>query len=94
MDLSKDIEKFATVCNTDSIVRKVMLKHAKRCVLGKKKYGVTLDRKDLNLEQWLLNLQEELMDACCYIEKLFESINQKSQEESGVSVPSKEASNL
>ena len=44
----------------------------KRAEVGERKYGVTLERKDLNLLKWLQHLQEELMDAACYIEKLKE----------------------
>ena len=43
-----------------------------RAVVGERKYGVTLERKDLNLLEWLQHLQEELMDAACYVEKLKE----------------------
>ena len=31
-----------------------------------------MDRNDLNVVEWLLHLQEELMDATLYIEKLIE----------------------
>ena len=44
----------------------------KRAEVGERKYGVTLERKDLNLLEWLQHLQEELMDAACYVEKLKE----------------------
>ena len=37
---------------------------------GLQKYGVTTERKDLTTLQWLQHLQEELMDASVYIEKL------------------------
>ena len=43
-----------------------------RAAIGKNKYGHTLERKDLNLLEWLQHLQEELMDAACYVEKLKE----------------------
>ena len=48
----------------------------KRAEVGEGKYGVTLERKDLNLFEWLQHLQEELMDAACYVEKLKEEYNQ------------------
>lgn len=54
----------------DSIVQGVIGKYQERSNVGIDKYGVTLDRKDLNLLQWLTHLQEELMDATLYIEKL------------------------
>ena len=37
---------------------------------GLRKYGVNTERKDLSPLQWLQHLQEELMDASVYIEKL------------------------
>ena len=37
---------------------------------GTKKYGKTLDRTDLSHDEWLNHLQEELMDAALYIERL------------------------
>ena len=43
-----------------------------RAAVGKNKYGHTLERNDLNLLEWLQHLQEELMDAACYVEKLKE----------------------
>ena len=37
---------------------------------GLRKYGVNTERKDLSQLKWLQHLQEELMDATVYIEKL------------------------
>lgn len=39
-----------------------------------KKYGKTLERNDLSEEDWLIHLQEELMDASLYIEKLLDVV--------------------
>ncbi len=54
----------------DSIVESLIKKYKDRSEVGIKKYGTTLDRKDLNTLDWLKHLQEELMDASLYIEKL------------------------
>ena len=56
--------------NLDSVVRSVVGKYRNRAIFGKNKYGTDLDRKDLNFDDWLQHLQEELMDATLYIEKL------------------------
>jgi len=40
-----------------------------RAAIGLFKYGVTLERTDLNVMDWANHLQEELMDACNYLEK-------------------------
>ena len=39
-----------------------------RAGVGKAKYGVTMERSDLSIVEWLTHLQEELMDALLYIE--------------------------
>jgi hypothetical protein len=46
----------------------VLIKFQERETKGLLKYGTTMDRTDLNLQQWLTHLQEELMDATVYIE--------------------------
>ena len=59
-----------TVLKTDSIVDSIVDKFIDRSRVGKRKYNTDLDREDLSLSQWLNHLQEELMDAVNYIEKL------------------------
>jgi hypothetical protein len=54
----------------DSIVELVVQKFLQRSEFGIKKYGVTLDRTDLGLKDWIQHTQEELMDAILYLEKL------------------------
>ena len=54
----------------DQIIKKVVEKITSRSEVGIQKYGTTLDRDDLSLLDWLNHLQEELMDACGYIEKI------------------------
>ena len=54
----------------DSVVDSVVKKFQDRSILGQKKYGVTLDRNDLTTEQWIQHVQEELMDAILYLERL------------------------
>jgi hypothetical protein len=54
----------------DSILLAVMTKYYLRSERGQQKYGTNLDRKDIDLIGWLNHLQEELMDATLYIEKL------------------------
>ena len=54
----------------DSIVNSVLMQFKERSSVGIEKYGTTLDRQDLSTLEWLKHLQEELMDATLYIEKL------------------------
>lgn len=63
----------------DSIVKKVMTKFYERSQTGIRKYGTTLDRNDLNTLEWLNHLQEELMDATLYIERLKHEFKTKEQ---------------
>lgn len=53
---------------SDPIVNQVIAKFQSRSEVGARKYGTTLQSN--NKDNYLLHLQEELMDACNYIEKL------------------------
>lgn len=62
----------------DSIVESVINKFKQRSEVGIRKYGLTLDRKDLNALEWINEAQQEAMDFCLYLERLKkEFINQK-----------------
>ena len=50
----------------------VIKKIRERAEVGKNKYGVTMERTDLNTLEWLVHLQEELMDASVYVERLLD----------------------
>jgi len=54
----------------DKIIQKVVEKFKERSDVGYKKYGVTLHDDEPSLHKWLNHLQEELMDAVNYIQKL------------------------
>ena len=54
----------------DTIVDDVIGSFKERSEVGIKKYNKTMDRSDLSSLEWLQHLQEELMDATLYIEKL------------------------
>lgn len=58
----------------DLILTKLMTKYYDRSEMGIKKYGTTLENNSLPLMEWLNHLQEELMDATLYIEKLKQEI--------------------
>ena len=51
---------------------RVCTKITQRANVGKKKYGTTMDRKDLTKLQWLKHAQEEAMDLAVYLEKLIQ----------------------
>ena len=52
----------------------VCAKIQERAKVGKAKYGVTMERMDLTLLEWLQHLQEELMDAAVYVQRLMEEV--------------------
>lgn len=55
---------------TDANVEAVITKYRVRARDGLVKYGVTTERTDLGLLAWLNHLQEELMDATIYLERI------------------------
>ena len=54
----------------DEIVESVINEFKSRSERGIKKYGTTLQENELSPLEWLKHLQEELMDAVLYIEKV------------------------
>ena len=56
------------------IEEKVITKMRERADFGEKKYGVTMEREDLTIKQWLIHAQEESMDLAIYLQKLIEGL--------------------
>lgn len=52
----------------ESVIEKIR----NRAKVGESKYGVTMERNDLSFLQWMKHLQEELMDAAVYVEKIIQ----------------------
>jgi hypothetical protein len=52
----------------------------RRELVGKSKYGTTMDRQDLKTGQWITHLKEELQDAILYLTKL-EQIHNATQKD-------------
>ena len=61
----------------DKYVQAVKEKFEERSQTGIKKYNTTLERDDLSFLDWLNHLQEELMDATLYVERLKTSYAEK-----------------
>ena len=68
----------------DKNVEKVITQLRDREEEGLRKYGVNTERVDLTTLQWLQHLQEELMDASVYIEKLKNEMKETQAEMSGM----------
>ena len=64
----------------DPVVERVVDKFVSRSDVGFAKYGVTLEDDKSNLFEWINHLQEELMDAVLYMQKLKESSTEEMQE--------------
>jgi hypothetical protein len=58
----------------DSVVESIIEKFRQRSAVGIKKYNTTLDRTDLNEDQWCNHLLEEMMDAILYCYRLREQL--------------------
>lgn len=58
----------------DKNVLSVIEQLTNRMEVGYNKYGTTTERTDIDLMSWLQHLQEELMDAAVYIERLKKEI--------------------
>lgn len=64
----------------DPIIQKVVEKFISRSDVGYNKYKITLDEDNKSINEWLNNIQEELMDAVNYIEKLKQVLSVELQE--------------
>lgn len=56
----------------DPIVARVRARLLMRSEAGQNKYGTTMTRNDLTRLDWLRHLQEELLDAAVYAERLIQ----------------------
>jgi len=59
---------------TDQIVESVRADLKQRSEVGIKKYGVTLDRTDLNHKQWLQHAYEETLDQALYLKRAIKEL--------------------
>jgi len=64
----------------DPVVERVVDKFISRSDVGFKKYGITLDDDLSDIFAWINHLQEELMDATLYLQKLKETTSVELQE--------------
>ncbi len=59
----------------DKIVEAVREDLLRRSQRGIEKYGVTLDRDDLSLREWLQHAYEECLDKANYLKKIIQLID-------------------
>lgn len=74
----KVLPKMSEEKTTDKIVLSVMNDLSERSKVGIKKYGVTLEREDLEIKDWINHVYEEALDKANYLKVLknkFEHLN-------------------
>jgi hypothetical protein len=54
----------------ESVINKIRF----RATVGELKYGVTMERDDLSLLQWMIHKQEEMLDDVIYTEKIIQML--------------------
>lgn len=62
---------------SDKIVEAVIEDLRLRSERGIKKYGTTLERKDLSLIEWHQHYYEELLDAALYVKRILTELNKR-----------------
>jgi hypothetical protein len=70
-------KEFRLIDKTDSIVDSIIDQFVQRATFGKQKYGVDLDREDLNIIEWIEHAKQEHMDAILYLEKIKKIVETK-----------------
>ncbi len=61
----------------DKVIQAVCDDLMKRSVVGIKKYGVTLERTDLSLRDWLQHAYEETLDSANYLKRTIMEIDKE-----------------
>ena len=70
-------KEFRLIDKTDSIVDSIIDQFVQIATFGKQKYGVDLDREDLNILEWIEHAKQEHMDAILYLEKIKKIVETK-----------------
>ena len=65
------------ITGPDPNVNEICNEFESRACHGFDKYGVTTERTDLDLMQWIQHLKEELMDAVVYIHRIQKELKDK-----------------
>lgn len=76
----------------DSIVQTIVERFVKRAKMGKEKYGQTLDRNDLSLEEWLEHSIQEKLDDILYMQKALKEIQSSNAPKTESKIPSNQLS--
>ena len=74
--MTETAASYACEVSPDANVERIRAKLLLRSQIGLQKYGVTTERPDLDLLAWARHLQEELMDAAVYVERIMNDLQQ------------------
>ena len=61
----------------DPLIDRLITKILSRSDAGMVKYGVTMERKDVEHVQWLQHAQEEALDLAVYLQRCIEDLEGK-----------------
>jgi hypothetical protein len=61
---------FISIDNYDKVVFQIAAMLKSRSEKGITKYGVTLDRTDLNIDEWIQHAIEECLDQALYLQRI------------------------
>ena len=70
----RNSNQISKLVKLDPVVEKVRAQLLQRSQVGLKKYGVGLDREDLNTQQWIDHAIEEALDLVLYLTRLKEKL--------------------
>lgn len=68
-------------------IREMLLQ---RSVVGLSKYGVSTERTDLSLDQWLLHAIEEALDMSVYLQRIRTELANRTDLSTALAVPANE----
>lgn len=74
----------------DGNVESVIQDHRDRVRAGFKKYGVTTERTDLTLRDWLQHAYEECLDQAVYLKRAITGLDAQTKEKEDATKPSAE----
>lgn len=83
------MSEFPSAAQVDSVVEAVRADLLRRSTLGIQKYGVTLDRTDLNLRDWLQHAYEETLDQANYLKRAIIEIDSHRRADGGANISMK-----
>lgn len=73
----RSFQKWGGSVTRDSVIESLRERLLQRSDRGISKYGVTLDRTDLSLAEWLAHARDEALDFAAYCERAIKDIERR-----------------